>query len=274
MRRTELLLALSLFFGVLGCASQPEERLTRIEPTRTLEPGYWRPIGYSAEGRPIRAWFRGHGSRSVLYMACIHGDEQSGRPLMEELIRQIDRRPALLEGRQVVVIPVANPDGYARRTRRNANGVDLNRNFGTANFEPGGDHGRTPASEPETRALCLLMRQREPDVIVTVHSPLTCVDYDGPAQGLAHRMSRRSGLPVKKLGSRAGSLGSYAGLERKIPTVTLELATKVPSESSSWSVVGGALLEALAEGETDRIGVAYSSQGSPTSSYVKSIQGE
>ena len=49
------------------------------------------------------------------------------------------------------------------------------------------------------------------------------MDYDGPARSLAEQMAKLCGLPVKKLGARPGSLGSYAGLALGIPIITLEL---------------------------------------------------
>jgi len=257
MRRTALLLSLCFVFAVFGCASQqPRPDVVDVsEPVSEPAPGKWRSIGSSIQGQSIRAWSRGHGGRHILYLACIHGDEQSGRPLLECLIRHIDGHPELLDGKKVTVIPVANPDGFARGSRTNANGVDLNRNFPTNNFKSSSVYGMVSASEPETRALCGVIRRRRPDVIVTVHSPLECVDYDGPTLGLAHRMSRHCGLPVKKLGAKSGSLGSYAGLELNIPIVTLELAHHQLGGSSSWANIGPALLEALSERHAGRIGV-------------------
>lgn len=265
MRKIALLLSLCFVFVVFGCTSQPprSDVVDVSEPVCEPAPGKWRTIGSSTQGQSIRAWSKGTGSRHILYLACIHGDEQSGRPLLDRLIRHIDGHPELLDGKKVTVIPVANPDGFARGSRTNANGVDLNRNFPTNNFKPSSGHGMAPTSEPETRALCGVIRRQRPDVIVTVHSPLKCVDYDGPALGLAHRMSRHCGLPVKKLGARPGSLGSYAGLDLNIPIVTLELAHHRPGGSSSWANIGPALLEALSDRHAGRIGVTtYVQHGS------------
>ncbi len=47
-------------------------------------------------------------------------------------------------------------------------------------------------------------------------------------------MSSSAGLPLERIGSLAGSLGSYAGVSRHIPIVTVELprsADDLPEEA-------------------------------------------
>ena len=263
MKRALAAATLGVVFGLAGCATQHVAPLPSYEsigpstptgprvatPTRVeSEPGRWKTVGTSVQGRSIQAWSRGNGSQRVMYLGCIHGDEYASRQLLEKLMQDIDRHPEMLAGKRVVVVPVANPDGYAMGSRTNGHGVDLNRNFPTTNYRGGLDHGMSGSSEPETRALCRLIREEQPDVIVTLHSPLECVDYDGPAMGLANRMARRCGLPVKQLGARPGSLGSYAGLERRIATVTVELPAEKSGWAVSWEHMGPALLEAMKGG--------------------------
>lgn len=130
--------------------------------------------------------------------------------------------PELLEGRRVFIIPEANPDRPHASARENARGVDLNRNFPAANYRGGRGHGSTPLSEPESRALRDLITEYEPDRIISLHQPLTCIDYDGPGEALACAMAAACDLPLKKLGGRDGSLGSWAGDMLGIPIVTVE----------------------------------------------------
>ena len=259
MRVIGMLLAVVLAFGVLGCNSQPTNpdpvRLETPRVERDVSPR-WETVGSSVEGRSIRCWIAGTGAHKVLYMGCIHGDEPGSRTAVEDVRAYMESHPKVLAGRTVVVMPLANPDGYARGTRRNARGVDLNRNFPTRNYQAGSDHGSRATSEPETRAFCELLREHDFDVVVAVHAPLACVDYDGPAMGLAHRMSRRCGYPVKKLGARAGSLGSYAGIEKSIAIITLELPGDWPAEAGCRESTTAALLEALSTASPGHIGVA------------------
>jgi hypothetical protein len=77
--------------------------------------------------------------------------------------------------------------------------------------------------------------------------PMNCVDWDGPASALAEAMSAACGLPLRKLGAQPGSIGSYAGVDAGIPTVTLELpaaAARMTGEEV-WRRYGPALLTAI-----------------------------
>lgn len=205
------------------------------------------PGAQSVQGRPIRSWVYGRGERTVLVLGGIHGSEPAGVPLCEALRDYLAEHPEVLAERRVVVAPALNPDGLAARTRTNARGVDLNRNFDARNRRPSRRHGPRPLSEPESRFIADLVGRFKPDAIVTLHQAATCVDYDGPAGALALAMSRACGLPVRKLGAHPGSLGSYAGEDLAIPVVTLEL----PAVASRWDRIalwnkyGDAMLAAI-----------------------------
>lgn len=205
-------------------------------------------IGESVEGRPIVCHVAGTGTRTVMVIASIHGSEGAGTPLAEQLIRWAEQNPGCLRDTRVVVIPVANPDGLAAGRRHNARGVDLNRNFPAANRTGRGPFGPEPLSEPESRALASCIRTFDPEVIVSIHQPLACVDYDGPpnAQELAIRFANACGLPVEKLGARPGSLGAWFGETLGRPILTLELpAGALPDPVALWRQYGAALAELI-----------------------------
>jgi len=115
----------------------------------------------------------------------------------------------------------------------NENNVDLNRNFPMHDWEnsaikhwvdvtssnPRRYPGEKPLSEPETTWLVEHINRYDPDVIVAVHAPHGVVDYDGPRNG-PYKLGR---LYLNLLGTYPGSLGNYAGIQRKIPVVTIEL---------------------------------------------------
>jgi protein MpaA len=178
-------------------------------------------VGRSLEGHPIeyRRW--GRERPRVMFIATIHGDEPAGTPLLKRLERALDERPELRAGRSVLIVPLANPDGLAQGRRGNARGVDLNRNFPAGNWKERRVNGTAPLSEPESLALNELIQRYRPDRIISIHQPLACIDYDGAARDLAQAMSGAGNLPVRKLGARSGSLGSYAGLTLGIPAPTL-----------------------------------------------------
>lgn len=180
--------------------------------------------GTSREGRAIEYAAFGNGTEAVMILATIHGNESAGTPICGRLEESLlAGEVSLRSDLRLVLVPVVNPDGLAHRTRSNAAGVDLNRNFPAENFEASKSHGPSPRSEPESAAIARLIDRFDPALLVVFHEPLDCVDYDGPAEAAARRISDASPLPLRKLGGRPGSLGSYAGLELGIPTVTVEL---------------------------------------------------
>jgi len=192
-------------------------------------------VGRSVLGRPINAFCKAQSERPVaLVLGGVHGDEPKSVTLASNLVRLLKTdAPAAAEQISWYVIPVVNPDGYELRKRRNANGVDLNRNFPTENWEPGSKRSRmfggaAPASEPETRAVMRVIEQQEPALIISIHSidrKRHCNNYDGPGEALAQALAKFNKYPVRgSIGyATPGSLGTWAGVERNIPIVTLEL---------------------------------------------------
>lgn len=189
-------------------------------------------LGTSVNGRPIEALVHGAGDVHVLILATIHGDEWAGTPLLETTSAMISEGgfgSELLDGRTITLVPIVNPDGFAARRRGNVNGVDLNRNFAADNRQDRERFGAAAESEPEAEAIArvvdgTVLGQR-PDMIVSIHQPVAVVDWDGPAPAadVARRMGMACDLPARRIGSRPGSLGSWAGETLGIPTITFEL---------------------------------------------------
>jgi protein MpaA len=210
-------------------------------------------VGRSTEGRPIVCQVWGEGPETLLIIATIHGNEAAGTPLVGELAAWLAEHPETWADQRIVVLPVANPDGLARNLRFSVTGVDLNRNFPAGNWRPEtrGEadvkvHGETPLSEPESRALMRVLCTYYPSRVVSIHQPLACVDYDGPAEGLARAMADACPLPLKQLGSRPGSLGSFVGLTLRRAIVTLELPGDAGDDGAAlWRTYGGALRAAV-----------------------------
>ena len=204
-------------------------------------------IGRSMSERTISCRLLGDGPEVILIMATIHGSEPAGTPLVEALHVYLRDHPAPVSGRTIMLIPVANPDGISNGTRTNARGVDLNRNFPADNFRPRKRNGGRPLSEPESQALYDLILARRPVRIVSIHQPLSCVDYDGPAADLARAMAAAAELPVRKLGGQPGSLGSWAGETLGIPIITVELpaGASILTQDELWQRYGEMLLVAI-----------------------------
>ncbi|MCG8378207.1 MAG: M14 family murein peptide amidase A [Proteobacteria bacterium] len=169
----------------------------------------------------------------VLLIGGIHGDEYSSVSIVFKWMRTLDIHHSGLFHWHIV--PLLNPDGLLRKKsqRMNENNVDLNRNFPIEDWEntakkhwieitgknPRRYPGESALSEPETAWLVEHINNFQPDVIVAVHAPHGIVDYDGPRNG-PYKLGR---LYLNLLGTYPGSLGNYAGIQREIPVVTIEL---------------------------------------------------
>lgn len=235
-----------------GCASHfPNEGKTssRISTSTRQPQAVPQTIGHSVQGRPIEMYCFGavEGGRPVLVMGAIHGNETSSadvsRGLLAELAKDSRAIGGGVNGVPVAIIPIANPDGFAARTRQNANQVDVNRNFPARNWGtrvPGRKvaGGTEAGSEPETVALMSVIQRLRPRLIITVHSITgnrSCNNYDGPAREIAELMSKKNGYPaVPTIGyPTPGSLGNWAGNDQQIPMITLELPRTLAS-AKAW----------------------------------------
>jgi len=168
--------------------------------------------------------------KTALIIGVFHGDEPEGEMLIRQFMGEISTNPEILKNNRILFIPCLNPDGKLANTRKNANGVDLNRNFPTQNWELGDKKddyfgGKLPASEIETKFLIEIIDKYEPDRILSLHTPYRVVNFDGNAKELAKNISKINGYTVEEnIGyPTPGSFGTYAGIEREIPTITLEL---------------------------------------------------
>ena len=119
-------------------------------------------IGRSVEDRPLRHVRWGTGKTSVLLWSQMHGDESTASMALADLFRFLGEHPdhplvQRLRARTTLhFLPVMNPDGAARFQRRNAQGIDINRD------------ARALAS-PEARALHGLRERLRPAFGFNLH---------------------------------------------------------------------------------------------------------
>ncbi len=205
----------------------------------------WQVIGQSIEGRDIRLRTVGSGPRSVLWIGGIHGDEAEGAVATAQLPDAFLAERDRAERVTLHLIEDLNPDGRAAETRSNAAEVDLNRNYPAA-FEPAPAHGEAPLDQPEAALLAAQVDALHPDLIMVAHSwrESHFINYDGPAADLAARFSAASGYPVVPSGDinpTPGSLGSWIGIERGIPILTVEYE-RGTDPSACWQDTQEAIL--------------------------------
>jgi carboxypeptidase T len=167
-------------------------------------------IGTSHEGRPLWMWkvsdnpLVDEPEPEVLLDALHHAREPAGLMSLYWFVKTIlegyatnPDYAALVDGREIYVVPCVNPDGYVynqtnnpggggmwRKNRRNNGngtyGVDLNRNYSYLwGFDNVGSsptpssetyRGPGPASEPEIQALVALGQARAFKIIESVHT--------------------------------------------------------------------------------------------------------
>ncbi len=190
------------------------------------------------------------GALRVLVIGAIHGDEPSSASVALHWLQLASQ--ATFDTPQPVhwrFIPALNPDGLLSQPPRrvNANGVDLNRNFPTPNWQrdakiyweqrtqkdPRRYPGTQPLSEPESKFLHEEMQRFSPHLIVSIHAPYGVLDFDGPAQKGFVPPSKLGRLYLDQVGIFPGSLGNYGGVHKGIPVVTVELSnsTRTPLDA-------------------------------------------
>ncbi|MBR6126207.1 DUF2817 domain-containing protein [bacterium] len=168
----------------------------------------------------------GNKNGKILVIGCFHGDEPQGKYLIEKYLEQ---KPDT----KLVFIPCLNEYGFKNNIRTNENGVDINRNFPTKNWGStdviGFYGGNAPASEVQTNFIIETVERIKPEVILTLHAPYKVVNYDGSAEKYAQKISEIIGYPVEpSIGyPTPGSFGTWAGVERNIPVITLELDEEI-----------------------------------------------
>ncbi|TIC81658.1 M14 family zinc carboxypeptidase [Nocardioides sp. GY 10127] len=157
-----------------------------------------RKIGESVQGRAIMAYHLGEPARAgvpkVVVISTMHGNEDDTRVILRSLVTG---DPVV--GVDLWVIPVYNPDGLAAGTRKNAHGVDLNRNwpYRWTDLDGNYESGSGPASEPETKAVMAFLKKVQPQRLLSFHQPLYGVDTDTKKPAYAKRVARVLKLPRK-----------------------------------------------------------------------------
>jgi protein MpaA len=159
-------------------------------------------LGRSWDGRPIVATEVGDPRGTpVLVVGVIHGNETAGLAVARALAKLSPR------GLDLWIVPELNPDGVAADTRKNAHGVDLNRNFPVRWKPLGGvyESGPHALSERESRIAYRLIRRLHPHLTIWFHQHLDMVWASGGRRRIERVFARVSGLPYHPMPELAGS---------------------------------------------------------------------
>lgn len=185
-------------------------------------------FSHSGRGLPILAYRFENQGPEILILGGVHGDEPEGVVaawgLLQELMKNFNYRLNL------TLVPEFNLDGIIDKTRMNANKVDLNRNLPTKDWSPEArtpryNPGPKPLSETENQGLVKFLKDYQVKFITSLHSWEPMININGDCEKEAQVLAEATGYKVEKdIGyPTPGSLGTYAGFEQKIPTITYEI---------------------------------------------------
>lgn len=186
-------------------------------------------IGHTRQGRPIVAIHAGTptGPR-ILVVGCIHGNECAAAALIGPLSRTslpID----------LWIIPSLNPDGRRARTRQNAAGVDLNRNWAAGwqlRGRPWSTYYSGPAvfSEPESRVGRDFIATLKPRVTIWYHQQMNLVWASGNARAIGRVYAR-----VVRMGMRTDDTirGTATGWQRRVQPASAPFVVELPGGAMS-----------------------------------------
>ncbi|MXV52371.1 peptidase M14 [Pedobacter sp. HMF7647] len=120
-------------------------------------------VGSSFLQRPIYSIQAGSGSKSVMLWSQMHGDEPTATMALFDLLNFFSAddefnkvRHLILNNCTFYILPFLNPDGAELNTRRNAQGIDINRDY-------------LAQQSPEGRILRLFHENIKPDFSFNLH---------------------------------------------------------------------------------------------------------
>ncbi len=137
----------------------------RLQAIARSDPAFFalETLGTSVEGRAIRHLSFGRGPRRVLLWSQMHGDEPTATRALFDVVAYVHahrQEPAvarMLSSLTVHMVPMLNPDGAARFQRRNAQGIDINRDA-------------LMLQTPEGRMLKALRDRLQPEIGFNLHN--------------------------------------------------------------------------------------------------------
>jgi len=195
---------------------------------QSLSTSHTRVLGHTRLGLPILAHDFGPQGPSLLLLGGVHGDEIEGVTLMRHLLSSWTNSYKYNFGSWL--IPEVNPEGVLLKTRTNSAGIDLNRNLPTKDWtaevqNPRYTPGPSPNSEPENQILTHVIQTLKPFLIISFHSWKPVILINGDCDQEAQLLSQHCGYEARRdIGyPTPGSLGTYSGIEKNMPTITFEI---------------------------------------------------
>lgn len=248
-------------------------------------------IGYSVNKKPIYLYKYGDGKELILVIAGIHGNERNTEETAKLLLKKLNGNEIIIpEGKSLWVIPSANPDGIARGRRLNDNNVDLNRNFKTDGwkssfmfFNAKLSAGKTPFSEPETKALRELFNKIKNNfkiAVLSLHSAGNAVvpgSLDYYNENLTNFVMKNSNYLTNTVGyDTFGDLTRWLSDKFRIASVTIEFENKKDTDLENVERIVLSLLksefsEAVYKNQSDLFALFKNSDDKDIESLIKGL---
>ncbi|GAC14895.1 M14 family zinc carboxypeptidase [Aliiglaciecola lipolytica] len=142
----------------------PQDVTDNINQTLSSDSLHFRRkvVGHSYLGQEITQLTIGHGDRAILFWSQMHGDEPTATAALIDLIHFLKQNIAeawlqdILSKVTLHIVPMLNPDGAAKQTRENAQGIDINRDAAAL-------------QTPEGRVLKSLFDELKPEFAFNLH---------------------------------------------------------------------------------------------------------
>ncbi|MDM9631815.1 M14 family zinc carboxypeptidase [Robiginitalea aurantiaca] len=124
--------------------------------------------GHSVAKQKIQTVRMGNGPVRVLLWSQMHGNESTTTKALLDLIQDIHlKQPKWLDGLELLMVPILNPDGAKAYTRQNINNIDLNRDA-------------QDLSQPESIALRRVFEDFKPAYCFNLHDQRTIYGIETP----------------------------------------------------------------------------------------------
>ncbi len=171
-------------------------------------------IGRSRGGQPLTIFQIGTGRQHVLILGGQHGAPEANTVVLTDAILDTftSHPGAVPKSITLDILTLANPDGFLAGSRQYLSGVDPNRNWDEADWQPDaydslgrfgeGLGGPAPMSEPETRLLAAWIMKRRPALVINYHSAggLVSTRQPGLADDLSSLYADAGAYPYSRLG--------------------------------------------------------------------------
>ena len=141
-----------------------QEMIKTLEDIRRENPAVFKieEVGKSVEGRSVNLVTFGSGPVKILLWSQMHGDEPTATCALLDILNYFNKNlqhkvvKEILTQTTILMVPMLNPDGAERFTRRNAQDIDVNRD---ARY----------LKSPEGRILKKLQETHKPDFGFNLH---------------------------------------------------------------------------------------------------------